>query len=71
METHPPTQGDKNSDDTNDDGEDQHMGSEEEDANKNKSKTTNSRQNEKLYALEGMLNMKIKRAEKKRRKKAA
>lgn len=71
METHPPTQGDKNSEDTNDDGEDQHMGSEEEDANKNKSKTTTSRQNEKLYAVEGMLNMKIKRAEKKRRKKAA
>ncbi|KAF2292608.1 hypothetical protein GH714_026000 [Hevea brasiliensis] len=47
------------------------MSSEEDDANKNKAKTTNSRQNEKLYAVEGMLNTKMKRAEKKRRKKAA
>ncbi|KAF2292610.1 hypothetical protein GH714_026004 [Hevea brasiliensis] len=45
------TQGDENSEHMND-GEDQSMSSEEDDANKNKAKTTNSRQNEKLYAVE-------------------
>ncbi|KAJ9169737.1 hypothetical protein P3X46_017894 [Hevea brasiliensis] len=68
VETQPSTQGDENSEHMND-GEDQSMSSEE-DANENKAKTTNSRQNEKLYAVEGMLNTKMKRAEKKRRKKA-
>ncbi|KAJ9176560.1 hypothetical protein P3X46_011862 [Hevea brasiliensis] len=70
METQPSTQGDETSVDTKDDAEDQYMGSEE-DANKSKAKTTTSRQNEKLYAVEGILNTKMKRAEKKRRKKAA
>lgn len=37
---------------------------------KNKEKTAASRQNEKLYAEEGMLNTKLRRAEKKKRKKA-
>ena len=40
-------------------------------ANKSKAKTEIGRQNEKLYAAEGILNTKMKRAEKKRRKKAA
>ncbi|KAF2292636.1 hypothetical protein GH714_026199 [Hevea brasiliensis] len=70
VETQPSTQGDENSEHMNN-GEDQSMSSEEDDANKNKAKTTNSRQNEKLYAVEGMLNTKMKRAEKKKRKKAA
>lgn len=46
------------------------MASEEDGAEKNKGKTATSKQNEKLYAVEGMLNTKLKRAEKKRRKKA-
>lgn len=33
-------------------------------------KSSNSRQNEKLYAVEGVLNTKLRKAEKKRRKKA-
>lgn len=51
-----------------DDG-DQSMGSEEDDAGPAKAKTANRRQNEKLYAEEGMLNTKLRKAEKKRRKK--
>lgn len=43
---------------------------EEDDAPEIKAKTGGSRQNEKLYAEEGILNTKLKRAEKKRRKKA-
>ncbi|KDP26401.1 hypothetical protein JCGZ_17559 [Jatropha curcas] len=70
METRSSTQGDENSEEMND-GEDQPMGLEEDDANKTKTKSTTSKQNEKLYAAEGMLNTKMKRAEKKRRKKAA
>ena len=53
-----------------DDGDDVSMASEEDGAGKNKGKTATSKQNEKLYAVEGMLNTKLKRAEKKRRKKA-
>lgn len=45
------------------------MASEEDGAEK-KVKTATSKQNEKLYAVEGMLNTKLKRAEKKKRKKA-
>lgn len=46
------------------------MGVEEDGAGKIKGKTAGSRQNEKLYEAEGILNPKIKRAEKKKRKKA-
>ncbi|KAA8543470.1 hypothetical protein F0562_021035 [Nyssa sinensis] len=53
----------------NDDDDDQPMQSEEE-ALEAKAKTSSSRQNEKLYAAEGILNTKLKRAEKKRQKKA-
>jgi len=42
----------------------------EDDAGKNKDSNAASRQNEKLYNAEGMLNTKLRRAEKKRRKKA-
>ncbi|XP_015941911.1 guanine nucleotide-binding protein-like NSN1 [Arachis duranensis] len=42
----------------------------QEDGNKNKGKSAADRQNEKLYGAEGMLNTKLQRAEKKRRKKA-
>lgn len=70
METKTSARGDENPDHASD-GEDQPMSSEEEDANKNNAKTATSRQNEKLYAVEGMLNTKMKRAEKKRKKKAA
>lgn len=51
--------------------EDEPMGSEKDDATKAAAKNATSRQNEKLYSAEGMLNPKMKRAEKKRRKKAA
>ncbi|EEF41261.1 guanine nucleotide-binding protein-like NSN1 [Ricinus communis] len=71
LEAQPSTRGDENAEDMSDDGEDQPMASEENDTNKaNKGKTPSSRQNEKLYTAEGMLNTKMKRAEKKRRKKA-
>ncbi|XP_057534177.1 guanine nucleotide-binding protein-like NSN1 [Amaranthus tricolor] len=50
-------------------GEDEIMEAEEE-TGKAKTKSTASKQNEKLYDAEGMLNTKMKRAEKKRRKKA-
>ncbi|KAL2945503.1 Guanine nucleotide-binding protein-like NSN1 [Bienertia sinuspersici] len=43
----------------------------EEDSGKTKVKSATSKQNEKLYDAEGMLNTKVKRAEKKRRKKAS
>ncbi|EXC24184.1 Guanine nucleotide-binding protein-like 3-like protein [Morus notabilis] len=57
-------------DDNDSDGDDQLLEPEEDDdAGKAKGKTATSRQNEKLYAAEGMLNTKLKRAEKKRRKK--
>ncbi|KAG4192432.1 hypothetical protein ERO13_A07G156300v2 [Gossypium hirsutum] len=64
-------EGDEKQEDTSDNGvNDEHMASEEEDAEKAKSKSASSRQNEKLFAVEGMLNTKMKRAENKRRKKA-
>lgn len=53
----------------NSDGNDESMGVED-DEGKTKAKTAGSRQNEKLYTAEGILNPNIKRAEKKRRKKA-
>ncbi|PON60786.1 Guanine nucleotide-binding protein [Trema orientale] len=56
--------------DENDDDDDQSMQSEEDDAGKAKGKMATSRQNEKLYTAEGILNPKIKKAEKKKRKKA-
>ncbi|XP_010274283.1 PREDICTED: guanine nucleotide-binding protein-like NSN1 [Nelumbo nucifera] len=49
---------------------DQPMGCDEDDAGKTKAKTVNSRQNEKLYAAEGILNTRLLKAEKKKRKKA-
>lgn len=52
-----------------DDGEDEPLGSKEDDSSKTKSKSATSKQNEKLYAAEGILNTKLKRAEK--RKKSA
>ncbi|TYG61927.1 hypothetical protein ES288_D07G188600v1 [Gossypium darwinii] len=64
-------EGDEKQEDTSGNGgNDEQMASEEEDAEKAKSKSATSRQNEKLYAVEGMLNTKMKRAENKRRKKA-
>lgn len=42
----------------------------EDDAGKNKGNSEAGRQNEKLYATDGMLNTKMRRAEKKKRKKA-
>ncbi|MED6110977.1 Guanine nucleotide-binding protein-like nsn1 [Stylosanthes scabra] len=42
----------------------------QEEGNKNKGKSAADRQNEKLYEAEGMLNTKLQRAEKRRRKKA-
>ncbi|KAI3411670.1 CP-type G domain-containing protein [Psidium guajava] len=52
------------------DGEDESMGSEDEDANKSRGgQAPSSRQNQKLYSAEGILNPKTKKAEKKRRKK--
>jgi len=69
-EPKPSTQGDEDPKGIADDGGDVSMASEEDGAEKNKGKTATSKQNEKLYAVEGMLNTKLKRAEKKRRKKA-
>ena len=67
----PSTLGDQESKEMSDDGEDdESMGVEEDGAGKTKAKTAGSRQNEKLYEAEGILNPKIKKAEKKRRKKA-
>lgn len=48
-----------------DDGDDVSMAGEEGEANKNKVKTATGRQNEKLYAVESILNTKMKRAESK------
>ncbi|XVF72202.1 hypothetical protein PTKIN_Ptkin12aG0101300 [Pterospermum kingtungense] len=66
----PSTEGDGNLEDMSDGGNDELMASEGDDAEKTESKSGTSRQNEKLYAVEGMLNTKMKRAENKRRKKA-
>lgn len=71
------TQGEGTSDmagdnDCDDDDDDQTtVAKDDDDADKAKGKTATSRQNEKLYAAEGILNTKMKRAEKKRRKKAS
>lgn len=46
------------------------MRSEEDNAGKTKAVAATSRQNEKLYSVEGMLNTKMRKAEMKRRKKA-
>ncbi|KAK7855229.1 hypothetical protein CFP56_028698 [Quercus suber] len=53
-----------------DDGDEVSMAFEEDEEGRNKGKTATSRQNEKLYVVEGMLNTKMKKVEKKRRKKA-
>ncbi|KMT05690.1 hypothetical protein BVRB_7g166980 [Beta vulgaris subsp. vulgaris] len=58
-------------DDLKENGDDEIMEAEEEETGKTKVKSTASKQNEKLYDAEGMLNTKKKRAEKKRRKKAS
>ncbi|KAF9688377.1 hypothetical protein SADUNF_Sadunf02G0191100 [Salix dunnii] len=69
-EAQPSTKGDEGSKElVNND--DEPMEPEDDIANKSKAKTEIGRQNEKLYAAEGILNTKMKRAEKKRRKKAA
>lgn len=69
-EAQPSIKGDENSKElVNND--DEPMESEDDNANKTKAKTEISRQNEKLYSAEGILNTKMKRAEKKRRKKGA
>uniref|UniRef100_A0A5B7APS4 CP-type G domain-containing protein n=1 Tax=Davidia involucrata TaxID=16924 RepID=A0A5B7APS4_DAVIN len=65
----PMTQGNNQANDLVVDGDDEPMESEE-DADETKTKTSSSRQNERLYASEGILNTKLKRAEKKRQKKA-
>ncbi|KAK8495692.1 hypothetical protein V6N12_005598 [Hibiscus sabdariffa] len=66
----PSTEGNEKQEETFDEGGgDEHMASEE-DGEKAKSKSATSRQNEKLYAVEGMLNTKMKRAENKKRRKA-
>ncbi|PON51972.1 GTP binding domain containing protein [Parasponia andersonii] len=57
--------------DENDDDDDRSMQSEEDDAGQAKGKMATSRQNEKLYTAEGILNPKMKKAEKKKRKKAS
>ncbi|KAJ9697162.1 hypothetical protein PVL29_009087 [Vitis rotundifolia] len=70
VQPQPSTQGDQEAKEMSDGGDDESMGVEEGAAGKTKAKTAGSRQNEKLYAAEGILNPKIKRAEKKKRKKA-
>jgi nuclear GTP-binding protein len=62
-------QGDEDPKDMADDGDDVSMACEEDEVGRNKGKTATSRQNEKLYAVEGMLNTKKKREEKKQKKK--
>ncbi|GFZ13454.1 GTP-binding family protein [Actinidia rufa] len=58
--------------DTANDGDDEPMGFEEDDgAAEIKAKNVGSKQNEKLYDAEGILNTKLKRAEKKRQKKGS
>jgi len=62
-------QGDEDPKDMADDGDDVSMACEEDEVGRNKGKTATSRQNEKLYAVEDMLNTKKKREEKKQKKK--
>lgn len=52
-------------------GEDEIMDADEEETGKTKVKNTSSKQNEKLYDAEGMLNTRKQRADKKKRKKAS
>lgn len=53
-----------------DNDEDESMESDKDDVSKDKGKTASSKQNEKLYTADGILNPKLKRAEKKKKKKA-
>ncbi|CAK9162382.1 unnamed protein product [Ilex paraguariensis] len=53
-----------------DGGDDESMGSDKDNAREAKVKTVSSRQNEKLYNADGVLNTKLRRAEKKKWKKA-
>ncbi|KAK6940549.1 Guanine nucleotide-binding protein-like 3, N-terminal domain [Dillenia turbinata] len=62
-------QGDDATKDAAHEDDDQSMACEDDELSKKKSTTAARRQNEKLYAAEGMLNTKLKRAEKKRWKK--
>ncbi|KAK9280855.1 hypothetical protein L1049_003745 [Liquidambar formosana] len=62
--------GDQKPNDRIESGDDQPMGCEEDGDGKTKAKTASCKQNEKLYEAEGILNTKLKKAEKKRRKKA-
>ncbi|KAL6202824.1 hypothetical protein ACLB2K_026529 [Fragaria x ananassa] len=68
----PSSEADGSPKDMVDEDDDQSMAVEEDEPGKAKEKTTTktSRQNEKLYAIDGMLNTKKKKAEKKMRKKA-
>ncbi|GMI73501.1 nucleostemin-like 1 [Hibiscus trionum] len=66
----PSTEGNEKQEETLDEGGNDELMASEEDAEKAKSKSATSRQNEKLYAVEGMLNTKMKRAENKKRRKA-
>ncbi|KAL3531129.1 hypothetical protein ACH5RR_010451 [Cinchona calisaya] len=62
------SQSENQADNRVDDG-DESMASEKDDAGPANAKTAGSRQNERLYTEEGMLNTKLKKAGKKRRKK--
>ncbi|OVA01589.1 GTP binding domain [Macleaya cordata] len=64
------TQGNEQPEGGDEDGDDHPMDSQEKDLNTTKAKTINSKQNEKLYTAEGILNTRLKKAEKKKRKKA-
>ncbi|XP_047316067.1 guanine nucleotide-binding protein-like NSN1 [Impatiens glandulifera] len=69
-DTQPPNKKDDMDDDASENGDDEKMVSGEEDDGESKiRKSVKSKQNEKLYDVEGMFNNKIKKAEKKRRKK--
>ncbi|XP_031278349.1 guanine nucleotide-binding protein-like NSN1 [Pistacia vera] len=63
-------QGNEGQEDRSNIDNDQPMEGEEDNARKTKGTTATSRQNEKLYSAEGILNTKMKKAEMKRRKKA-
>lgn len=63
------SQGKDSADSENDDCDDESMAEEEDGAGEKKAKTASSRQNEKLYDVVGVLNNKLRKAEKKRRKK--
>jgi nuclear GTP-binding protein len=53
-----------------DNDEDESMECDKDDVSKDKVKSASSKQNEKLYTADGILNPKIRRAEKKKKKKA-